>query len=320
MEYRKLISFGKNSYVVSLPKSWIRQHKLNKGDLINIDERGNNLLLGFKEDKEVEERVKSIIVDGKSIRRIQREIISAYIKDYKSIILSGEELKDKAKEIQNTIQNLMALEVMEQTSKRLVARDFLDMNSISIFNLVRKVDVILRAMIEDCEQMFEGDNCENISHRDNDVNRLSFLVFRIVEFGLNNPSFMYKKHNLTSQNLLNLWWFVFNLEAIGDEVKRIARYMKEINLDNKEQERFKQILAEAKEGYLKVMKGFHNQNEDLAHHVLESKSGIIEKCEKFYQDNRKADYSGLLGERIKSLITNVHNLGRVVYQYGFTEE
>ena len=262
----------------------------------------------------------SISVDGKSIRRIQREIISAYIRDYKTITLIGEEIKDKAKEIQATIQNLMALEVMEQTSKKIVAKDFLDMNNISLFNMIKKMDIIIRAMIDDCEKMFVEDNYENISHRDNDVNRLGFLIFRIVDFGFENTSYMYKKHGLTSRNLMHLWWFTFNLETIGDEVKRVARYMKQVKLPKPQQDRFLRLLEDTKGAYLKMMKGFHTHDEELAHAVLEMKEKVLRECEQFYLDNRKVENVGLLVEKLKSMVTSMHNLGRVVYQYGFTPE
>ena len=94
MEYRKLISFGKNSFVISLPKSWVRQNNLQKGVLIYVEEQENNLLLSLGSKQETVEKVKEIPVDGKSVRRLKREIISAYIKDYKTIVLFGEELKD----------------------------------------------------------------------------------------------------------------------------------------------------------------------------------------------------------------------------------
>lgn len=321
MEYRKLISFGKSSFVVSLPKSWVIQNKLKKGDLLYFDEKEKDLILSIQsDDKNKKEKEITIPVDGKSVRRIQREIISAYIKDYKSIVLLGDEIKDKAKDIQATIQNLMALEVMEQTSRKIVARDFLDMNDISIFNLIRKIDIIIRAMVEDGEKMFEEDNYDNISHRDNDVNRLSFLVFRTIEFGFNNSSAVYKKYNLTSQNLLHLWWFVFNLETIGDEVKRIARYMKQVKLTKQQQGQFLHLFGEGKESYLKMMKAFHNQDVNLAHGVLEMKSNIIHDCEQFYMANKKVENIGLLVERLKSMITITHNLGRIIYQSNFTKE
>jgi phosphate uptake regulator len=317
MEYRKLISFGKNSYVVSLPKVWVKQNKLKKGDLVSLEEKGNNLLLSMRDDKEIEEKTKVIPVDGKSVRRLQREIISAYIRDYKSIVLTGNEIKDKAQSIQSTIQNLMALEVMEQTSKKILARDFLDMNTISIFNLLRKVDVILRAMIEDCEKMFVEDNYDSIELRDSDINRLVFLIFRTVEFGMGNASFMLKKHNLTSQQLLHLWWFAFNMESTADEVKRIARYMKQVKLDKKQQEGFLKLLSGAKDKYTGVMKAFYNHDEDLAHAMLESKEEVIRACELFYQENKKVENLGVLVERLKSIISGVHNLARVVYQSDF---
>ncbi len=321
MEYRKLISFGKSSYVVSLPKSWVVQNKLKKGDLLYFDEKEKDLLLSIQsDDKNKKEKEITINVDRKSMRRIQREIISAYIKDYKSIVLLGDEIKEKAKEIQATIQNLMALEIMEQTSRKIVARDFLDMNNISIFNLIRKVDIIIRAMIEDSEKMFEEDNYDNISHRDNDINRLSFLVFRAIEYGFTNSSSVYKKQNLTSLDLHNLWWFVFNLETIGDEVKRIARYIREVKLTKQQQNQFLQILSEAKESYLKMMKAFHVHDVDIAHNVLETKRKTIQACEDFYNANRKVENLGLLMEHIKTMITTTHNLGRVIYQQTFTKE
>ncbi len=320
LEYRKLISFGKNSFVISLPKSWVRQNNLQKGALIYVDERENNLVLSIGNRQETQERVKEIPVDGKSIRRLKREIISSYIKDYKVITLFGDELKDKAKEIQDTIQNLMALEVMEQTSKKIVARDFLDMNNISLINLIRKIDVIIRAMVEDCEKMFLEDDYESISHRDNDINRLTFLVFRVVEFGLNNSSFMYKKHNLTSQKLLTYWWGVFHLESIGDDVKRISRHMRNIALDAKQKERFLKLFAFAKESYLKVLKGFYSEDLELVHDVLDLKEELIGDCEEFYQDNKKVESVGLLMERLKSMVTEVYSLGRVIYQSDIGEK
>ncbi len=319
MEYRKLISFGKSSYVISLPKSWVIQQKLKKGDLIYLDETDHNLILSSTQEKNPAEKEININVEGKSLRRIQREIITSYIKDYKSIILFGKDLKEKAKGIQDTIQNLMALEVMEQTSTRIVAKDFLDMNNVSIFNLVRKIDVILRSMIEDCVKMFVEDNYENIHHRDNDVNRLSFLIFRTIEFGLENASFMFKKQRLNSRDMLGIWWFVFNLEAIGDDVKRISRYMQNLKLDQKQKEKLVYLLEETKNSYLKVLKGYHNKDVNLVHEVLEDKNNLLEQGELFYEENKKVENMGLLIGCLRSVVTNIHNLGRVIYQHEFIE-
>ena len=73
---------------------------------------------------------------GLHIKQIKREIYGAYIHNNQTITLLGEDIKEKAKEIQPLIQSLVALEVMEQTSKSIVAKDFLNIDSVSTATIV----------------------------------------------------------------------------------------------------------------------------------------------------------------------------------------
>ena len=45
IDVRKLISFGKGSYIISMPKSWIEKNNLKKGDLISVSDDGFELVL-----------------------------------------------------------------------------------------------------------------------------------------------------------------------------------------------------------------------------------------------------------------------------------
>src|SRR3989338_1488403 len=100
MEYRKLISFGKSSYVVSLPKTLVIQNKLKKGDLIYFDENGANLILK-KNDTSLSNPEKEIVIniDGKSDERLQREVNAAYVLNNRKITLKGNELKRNVKKV-----------------------------------------------------------------------------------------------------------------------------------------------------------------------------------------------------------------------------
>ena len=51
MEVRKLIQFGGNSYVISLPKKWIKLHSLEKGDPIYLDFDKDRIILNIEYDK-----------------------------------------------------------------------------------------------------------------------------------------------------------------------------------------------------------------------------------------------------------------------------
>jgi len=314
MEYRKLISFGKSSFVVSIPKPWINKQKLKKGDILYFVENDTNLILSPQEKEIEEEKEISIKVDGKSIGQIQRELIPAYINNCKTIKLSGKEVKDKAEKIERIIQNLIALEIMEQTSDRIVAKDFLNFRDISVNNLIRKMDIITRAMLEDCINMFKEDTYENINHRDKDVNRISYLVYRIINYSLENQSKMIKLTKLTPKEMVGHHLLTYHIEAIADDVRRIARYMHEVKLSKEKQKEFVDYLNRAKSNYLETMKSFYNKDILLAHEVAERKKELINDIDKFYVNNRKIDWTGYLTNHFKRLVANIHKMGRVVYE------
>jgi phosphate uptake regulator len=314
MEYRKLISFGKNSFVVSLPKAWVRSNKLKKGDLIYIQEGPANLVLRPNAAETIEEQEIVINVDGKTKSQIQREIIPAYINNFTSIVLSGSEIKNKAQEIEPVIQNLIALEILEQNSSKIQAKVFLNMKEISVADLIRKMDVIIRSMLTDCANMFVEDTYENINHRDKDVNRLSYLIFRSVNFGFINQAFYLKKFNLSAAQLLKTHLLTYHLEAIADDVRRVARYMQKAKFDKKTQDRFNLLLARVRENYLGTLKGYYANDWDMAHKIAATKRPLIEDIEQFFMDNRDKEWSGYLITHFKRLSTNIHKMGRMTYQ------
>ena len=81
MEFRKLIGFGKNSFVISLPKKWIQRNNLKKGDTIFVNKTGTNLTISSKESGLKSDQVRAIIINtkDKNLNLIQTEIISSYI-------------------------------------------------------------------------------------------------------------------------------------------------------------------------------------------------------------------------------------------------
>src|SRR3989338_10259154 len=135
METRRLIQFGKSSLIISLPKAWIDRNKLKKGDLIYLDEKTDTLNIQPKvtEDTRCSREI-TIEVQNKDSRMLLNEITAAYINNYNMIIIRGERVASLAKEIRDIIHNLIALEIMEQTGTRIIARDFLNMKETSIEN------------------------------------------------------------------------------------------------------------------------------------------------------------------------------------------
>lgn len=321
MEFRKLISFGKSSFVVSLPKRWVLQQKLKKGDLVYFDEQESNLLLRAQQSQETEiEKTLVIPVDKKELKQIKREIIAAYINNTKTLTLVGEEVKEKTKDLQSMIQSLIALEIMEQTPKKIVAKDFLNLNDVSTKTIVRKIDVIIRSMFEDCQNMFKEDNCDSINARDHDVNKLIFLLFRIIKYGLENYSYLVKRLNVQSVDLLYLWWLAFELESIGDDLKRMARSMQKIELTAVQQHEYEDIVMEIKKTYYRIMKAYYEMDPEAIHSSINEREKWLEKCDEFFLRYRPVQGIAFLVYHTKACIGHVHHIGRLLYQLKTTSQ
>ncbi|MBI2572680.1 phosphate uptake regulator PhoU [Candidatus Woesearchaeota archaeon] len=314
MEYRKLISFGKNSFVVSLPKNWVRQSKLEKGDLIYIEESGSNLVLSKQEiNKEVQEKEKVINIDGKTVFSITREVCSAYILNYRTITLRGKEIKTKVKELQGIVQGLMALEILEQNSDSIIAKDFLNMDKVSVNELLRKMDVVTRTMIKEMCSIFEEDTYENLNERDRDVNRLYFLLYRTILYNLENPSKSMKNFKLSPIDLLKYYTLGFYMEAIGDEVKRSARYLRQLKLTAEKQKVIKNMLLELNDYFITTMKAVHNNDMSLALQLSEMKLKFNNQLEELEKDVQKIAYLHNVISKLQRMTTLIHNTGRLIY-------
>jgi len=314
MEYRRLISFGKSSFVVSLPKEWINQNTLKKGDLVYLQESGPNLLLSKKDsDEKVEEREKIIYVDGKSEYTIEREVCSTYIQNFPRIILRGKEIKNKVKELQRIVQSLIALEIMEQTSDTIIAKDFLNMDSVSVEELIRKMDLVTRTMIKEAQQIFDEDNYDSINERDHDVNRLYFLLYRSVLYNLRNPMKALRNFKLSGLDLLRSHFIGFYIEAIADEVRRTVRHTHALKMPASTQEQIQQYLTKMGDYYTNTMKAAYTKDTELAFKQAELKRSFDKDLLAMEEEVQKTPGFNRVLTRLLRMTSLIHNLGRVLY-------
>jgi len=316
MDYRKLISFGKSSFVVSIPKEWMSTNNLQKGDTVTLNIRNQNLIIQPKDSHEIKNESEIVIsVDDKSLKYLDKEIISAYINNYRKIVLEGSQIKTKSRDIQKLIHNLIALEVMEQKSNVIVAQDFLNMKDLSIHNLIKKMDIAARSLLADARRSFEENNYENISQRDEDINRLFFLICRAIKYGLRNPLMAPATFGVAGcEDLLNLRLAATYIEKISDTAKRAARYMGLVKFSEKQKKEFIKILGKIDQQFVEMMEAYYKKDVEKALKICDTKEEMMELCHAFYLKNKKCDWIGYLTNNLKTMVTRIHSMGRVIYQ------
>ena len=313
METRKVIKFGNSSFVISLPKEWLKKYNLEKGSQVYLKENGNGaieLTAQFKEEEPMQKRI-IIKIDGKEIGRIQREIISAYINDYAIIEIDGKTLNKHEQRIREIIKDkLVAIEVLEQTNQKVIMKSFLEYRNISIESVIKRMDILVKSMFYDLKNFDKEELSENIVQRDIDIDRLFFLLQRTIRHTL---SILRPTNEEERINLLRLWDLSCCIERIADDIKRTARFLKDIT---KEKETLTQIIGlvnKLEEDYNQTMKAYYTKDVDLAF-TLSCRKGIVAKqCDEVFHMNPGKKGVPLVTETLKDICAFTHRLGRGVY-------
>lgn len=301
MHIRRLVKAGQTSHTISLPKEWISKNNLKKGDTIYVHQKSDTeLLISTKESqKEPEKKEITIDIDGKDIDTIQREITSAYLNNYSTITLIGENITKQTKAIRKILHDFVALEISEQTQKRIIAKDLLNLQEISLTKTINRIDLIIRTMIDDTIKTFEGQQLqESIRYRDYDINRLYFLASRLLKGALKNNQ-LAEQLGINKEEVLSHWYLIVNLENLADYIKNISETAK-----TKKDTRLKEIIALIQQNYLEIMKARHDNNKKLADAIIKRRKEIYTACNKLENSE--------INSIIKAITTTINNIAKII--------
>lgn len=308
MHVRRLVKAGQASHTVSLPKNWLDKNNLKKGDTVYLKEKSDRELIITPENKEDIKKDKEITIstDKKDIEHIQREITSAYINSYNTINIVGKDLEEKAKEVRRMLHDFVALEIAEQTSGKIVAKDLLNWKEISIEKTLRRMDIIIRSMFEDTIKSIHGENLyQSIHFRDFDVNRLYFLMFRILKGALSDIN-VAAQFNVSNAEVLSDWYLVLNLESVADNLKTTCKLFNEIGDKVKGLEEVYKVLQD---NYLGALKAHYDKNKDLAQQIASKRQEVIGRLDELKKKNKEIN---ALMPNVKELETSISNIARIV--------
>ncbi len=181
MDYRKIQLTGESTYILSLPKKWVRKNKLNKGDVLSIIERGDNLVLKPREEKEIEAEIS---LEKKSLELISRSLITKYIQGFDTIVITSKkyispEIRTGLKDISGL---LIGMEQFGETSNELVFR-MLMMERGDVVDTVLRMHMMSLSSLEELLRNITAENynehiLKDIIQRDDEIDKFYFLVLR----------------------------------------------------------------------------------------------------------------------------------------------
>lgn len=310
MLYRKLIKFGDSSFVISLPKEWVDKNSLKKGDVIGIDMGAKNELFILPKSKGERELTETTInLDSlPNPESLKTFIISAYMKHYDTINIVGGDLIKSSENIRRYFHDLASIEIVEQGSKKITARCFLDANNLSVPALIRRLDVMTRSMLMDAETSISSENMkEYVYQKEYDVTRLTFLIFKTLRKALVEPE-LANKLKLDPLAILQAWNVVASLEDIADQAKRLCKHLGKGRVKNRK--KLEDIFKRLMEQYGNATKAYHTNDRDLAMKVVQNRNALMAACKEYLEESVDTVTVSII-EKIRRAAVYVSNIAKI---------
>lgn len=228
MEIRRVQFTGGSSYVMTLPKEWIDAQKIKKNDPLGIEvQPDGTLLVTTAIDREPAQRVKEFDLEGNiEPAYLFRLLIGAYIAGYTTIIIQS---KERIPPFVRTVvrdftQMTIGQEVVEENDSVIILKDLLNPSEMPFANSLKRMFVIVKAMHRDAIVAIRSRNTSlaaDVTARDNDVDRLHWLIARQTHMILSNIA-LSKKMGVSPVMAVHYSVISRIIERIGDHAERIV--------------------------------------------------------------------------------------------------
>jgi len=286
-DLRKIQQTPTRTFFVCLPKAWAQQNGLKKGSLVNLDVAGDGkLVVDSKYDVEQQPRLGSLIVNP----YLGREIVGRYLLGFDVIRIEAKDRidYDVRNIVKSTVSSLIGLEIVEENYSQIVLQCLLDPSGFLPEKILRRNYAIVAGMNRDVINAFIiGDLqlAKSVIARDDESNRLYFLLVRILRTIIQNPR-LSEKLGITSIDCLDYRLAASLIESMGDACVQVAGKTLELNgfkLSGELQKLLFDLQAVCCEAHELALKSFVNKDIALAENVRNMQG----KIEGIYADIEK---------------------------------
>ncbi|MEM2273435.1 MAG: PhoU domain-containing protein [Candidatus Bathyarchaeia archaeon] len=236
LEVRKVQMTRSGTFFITLPKDWAIRNRIHRGSIVvNLITPDDKIIIDPKYTAEPVPREATIKVGP----HLSRDIISKYLLGYDIITIeSKDRITPEQREIvKQTSSQLVGLEITEEDQSKIVMQCLLEPTALSPERILRREHLISSSMCKDSLiALLERDVhlARNVIARDNEVDRLYFLLVRVLRTIIQNPS-LSEKLNIYPIDCLDYRLVASFVELVADQSSQIAKYaikFKDLKINN----------------------------------------------------------------------------------------
>jgi phosphate uptake regulator len=223
MELRKIQRTSGGTFFVCLPKDWAERNGLDRGSVVSVTETADGtLIINSKYNIERSPQVAVI----KPSPFLDRVIVEKYLLGYDIIQVQAKDrisLSDR-EQVKQASSRLVGLEIVEEDHSKIVMQCLLEPSTFPPQKILRREYSIVSGVHRDAvTALLEGDLqlAKNVVARDDEVNRLYFLLVRVLRTIIQNPR-LNAKLGILPIDCLDYRLAASLVEAIGDHAASIG--------------------------------------------------------------------------------------------------
>ena len=281
---RKIMSLGKSSSVVSLPKDWMQLNELRKGDVVSFAIQRDRSLVIYPSamKKAAPKEITLNVSQNEEEILITQKIIGAFLNGYSGINLVAEKIfaVPQTKAIRNMAGRLY-MRVMESDSKHVYMQSLTDESKASLEQAIQRMHLISRSMCEDAINSLKNNDialAKSVFSLDDDVDHFAFFILRILRNAAQDPVLANELH-VDPLDCMDYQTLVYRMEYASDYAADITRHI--IMIDGSHQKIPNEVLelmitagTEVTDLYAKAVTAFFSKDVPFAVEIMKRRQRI----------------------------------------------
>ncbi|MEK6981050.1 MAG: phosphate uptake regulator PhoU [Thermoproteota archaeon] len=332
-ETRKIQFTGKSSYIVSLPKQWIMDLGLKKGDQIRMIRKDSSTLEIYPPKFETRSQKKedaTIEIDDEETVSIVRKLISLYFLGYKTINIkpkTGRLSPNQRNTVKEAVKRmLMGSEIISDSSSGITVQVLVNLLELSVDGAFKRMIHLAKSMSKDAILAMRENNLElaqEVINTDDEVDRFGFYIIRQLKIAIQNEHMLKEMGFRNARDCLGYRLVVKNIERTGDHAAFIAKDILEFKKPVKENivEKIEEMnefalsvlddscLALFKEDYVQAEKTIEKTNEIVKYEKkVRDASKSLKDDEEIYRIRRMTENIRRISEYASDIAEIVLNM------------
>jgi len=272
---RRVQVTGGSTFIVSLPKEWVRNVGLTQGSevLINILPDHTLKIIPSHIKLKTGMKAKEIEVSLDNISIVTIEILSAYLSGYNVIRVKCKDIDvDAVRKIVNFVKNkAIGLEVLEEKSDELTLYSVINTSSLTIREALEKMMNTTKSMLEDVERtliQYDEKVLWSIIERDDVVDKLFLLIVRQLNQLLLGELSPFQLGLTVLPEALYMAISVKSIERIADHAVLISKNILEAAKRITITDQIVNLFSKTREAYVYAIRGLRDMNKRYVNKFL----------------------------------------------------